>query len=143
MHTSMPAGWRAVKYHSLPPCCYACTGTRTQHRKHAAHGLGLLSVVPFPWSSLRNEETGAPRGARRAASWGAIIKQANLHTLVTHSYRGNFAFMAPPCGANINLPSSFRVSRSRRKGPKAAMLQSPSSPRAADAALITAQPPNP
>ena len=27
---------------SLPPCCDACTGTRTQHRKHAAHGLVMF-----------------------------------------------------------------------------------------------------
>ena len=27
---------------ALPPCCDACTGTRTQHRHHAEHGLGLL-----------------------------------------------------------------------------------------------------
>ena len=49
---------------SLPPCCDAYTGTRTQHRKHAAHGLGLLfhSLRAFSLNVIKRNQAsdGAP-----------------------------------------------------------------------------------
>ena len=43
---------------SLPPCCDASTGTRTRHRKHAAHGLGLLfhSLRAFPLNAIKRNQ---------------------------------------------------------------------------------------
>ena len=54
---------------SLPPCCDACTGTRTQHRKHAAHGLlSLISLLrAFPLNVIKRNQ-GSVRPAPSAGS---------------------------------------------------------------------------
>ena len=43
---------------SLPPGCDVYTGTRTQHRKHAARGLGLLfhSLGAFLLNAIKRNQ---------------------------------------------------------------------------------------
>ena len=53
---------------SLPPCCDACTGTRTQHRHHAEHGLGLLfhSLRAFQLNVIKRNQTAENSSHTRA-----------------------------------------------------------------------------